>query len=260
MQYAISRRTALWLCLVSLSAVPFSGRAAAADPARAESSAPAPPLYRKIISSLRFIEDPPRIRLQAQPPHEAHPRRNFERFAANVALFRLINMHRAPWLDALALALLVLGSWWGLIPAVAYAAIFRRSVLPVLLVGLLFETALVTFLKQLCAQPRPGALLDNVYMAEGLMRRSFPSGDVAMAFTIAWALKKGVPWPASAGLIFYAVLVAFERVYLGAHFPLDVTAGALAGILSVLLAERLFKQAETRGDDRGQCAGRGVSR
>jgi len=236
------RRAALWLFLASLIvAVPLGGRAAA-DPAPVEQSASASPSSRKISSLLRFIEEPPHIRLQATPPVAIKESGNFERFAANVALFRLFNAHRAPWLDALALVLLVLGSGWGIIPAVAYAAFFRRSILPVLLISLLVETALVTFLKQFCAQPRPGAFLENIYIAEELLRRSFPSGDAAMAFTIVWSLKRDLPWPARAGLILLAVLIAGERVYLGAHFPLDVTAGALAGILSVLIAERLFSK------------------
>jgi len=124
LQHATLRRAALWLCLASLIfAAPLGGRAGAADPAPAGHSAPAASPFRKITSLLRFIDEPPRIRLQAQPPHEAHPRRNFERFPANVALFRLLNGHRAPWLDMLALVLLVLGSGWGLLPAVAYAAL-----------------------------------------------------------------------------------------------------------------------------------------
>jgi hypothetical protein len=34
-------------------------------------------------------------------------------------------------------------------------------------------------------------------------------------------------------------LIAYLRIYLGAHFPLDVFAGALIGIFSFLLALRL---------------------
>jgi len=63
-----------------------------------------------------------------------------------------------------------------------------------------------------------------------------------MAFTLAWVLKSGLPWPARAAFIFYAVAVAYERIYFGAHFPLDVLAGAAVGILSVMLTERLFKR------------------
>jgi PAP2 superfamily. len=43
------------------------------------------------------------------------------------------------------------------------------------------------------------------------------------------------------GFVFlvYALLIAYGRVYVGAHFPLDVFAGALIGIFSFLLALRL---------------------
>lgn len=245
MENAPLRRAALCLFQAMLFlGLQFSGHAAATVPAPVERAAitvPAPPPAGRGSSSLfRFVGEAPRIRLQAKPPPAVHPRRSFERFTANVALFRLVNTNRAPWLDAIALVLLVLGSGWVLIPVVAYAAFFRRSVLPVLLVAVAVETLLVTLLKQMCAQPRPGALLEEMFLAEGLMWRSFPSGDAAMAFTLAWVLKRGLPWPARAGFILYAVMVAYQRIYLGAHFPLDVTAGALVGIISVLLAEWLF--------------------
>jgi len=37
----------------------------------------------------------------------------------------------------------------------------------------------------------------------------------------------------------FYLLIAYLRIYLGAHFPLDVFAGALIGIFSFLLALRL---------------------
>ena len=198
-------------------------------------------MHRLVYPFLRFSHATPQVRLQAAPRSE-NGQDTIEAFPANIALFRLINTHRHPWLDALCIALLPLGSGWLLIPIAASLTVFwRRRRLPVLLTAAAIETVLITLIKQLYSQPRPPILLTNVYLAERLGWHSFPSGDAAMAFMLAWTLKRDLPWTAQAGLMLYAMLIAYERIYLGAHFPLDVLAGAGVGILSALLAELIFK-------------------
>src|SRR5262249_52628606 len=57
---------------------------------------------------------------------------------------------------------------------------------------------------------------------------SFPSGHAASSFACATVIGAAVPrlrpW-----LYVLAALVAWSRVYVGVHFPLDVLAGALLG-------------------------------
>jgi len=58
---------------------------------------------------------------------------------------------------------------------------------------------------------------------------SFPSGHAAASFAAAVALSRA--WPAGTAVWFaLAALVAYTRIYLGVHYPIDVVAGALAGI------------------------------
>lgn len=219
-------------------------------PCRAAAPAPPPPMIAPAQESrtdeltetlLRFVRIPT-VYIQQEPlsvNRQGWPG-EFERFSANIALFRLINDHRHPWLDAVCIALLYLGSGYMLAPVTLLTGFLRRQRLWLLLAAVTLETVLVSVMKQVFAQPRPGGMLSDIYVVEELSWRAFPSGDTAMAFTLAWVLKSGLRWPARAAFIAYAVGVAYERIYLGAHFPIDVLVGAAVGILSVLLVERLF--------------------
>lgn len=168
-------------------------------------------------------------------------RNTFETFPANVALFRWINTHRTYALDVFFSLLLYTGKGWVLIPILLLLWLFRRQQIAPLLLAIAIETALVTVLKDLADQLRPPSLLPGVYLLEKLHHGSFPSGDVAMAFVIACTLTWGEHRWLQIALYAYAVLIMYERIYVGAHFPLDVLAGAVIGAGSALAA-RYFVQ------------------
>jgi membrane-associated phospholipid phosphatase len=68
---------------------------------------------------------------------------------------------------------------------------------------------------------------------------SLPSGHAIDAFAIAIAV--GALWPRARPLLWtYAVLIALSRVVLTAHFPSDVIAGAVVGVVGVLLVRDWF--------------------
>jgi membrane-associated phospholipid phosphatase len=66
-----------------------------------------------------------------------------------------------------------------------------------------------------------------------------PSGHAIDAFAIAMAV--GALWPRARPVLWtYAVLIAVSRVVLTAHFPSDVIAGAVIGVVGVLLVRDWF--------------------
>lgn len=95
-------------------------------------------------------------------------------------------------------------------------------------------------LKPLIARVRPydmpGALfsVDNL-LVDALHDKSFPSGHTLCCFEAATVLmfnvkKLGIP------ALIIAILVAFSRLYLYVHYPTDVLAGIILGILFGILA------------------------
>lgn len=81
--------------------------------------------------------------------------------------------------------------------------------------------------------------------------RSFPSGHTAAAFAFATGAGRELPWTGPP-LYVLAALVGYSRVHTGVHYPLDVIAGAVAGIaLSEVTGACIERTAWTRPPDSG---------
>ena len=127
-------------------------------------------------------------------------------------------------------------SSWSLLGAVLAASGGqgpRRAVL--LLAGAAVALAVSQALKRVCCRPRPSEGACGHAGLRPLVEDpdvfSFPSGHTAVAFAVAVALAD----PSGAlGTVVLALAagIGASRVYLGAHYPRDVVAGAGLGALS----------------------------
>lgn len=107
-------------------------------------------------------------------------------------------------------------------------------------------------LKPLVARPRPFMLNPSIQLLIPAPEDySFPSGHTAVSFaaTTVLLLRKSRGWlPA----LLLSGLIAFSRLYLYVHFPTDVFAGAVIGIVSGALACRLWAFVEKRLPEKRQ--------
>ncbi|MBQ8536129.1 MAG: phosphatase PAP2 family protein [Clostridia bacterium] len=111
-------------------------------------------------------------------------------------------------------------------------------------------------LKAIFLIPRPWVLDESFTIVEsareGASGYSFPSGHTqsaatALGMAAAWAKRRWV----TAACVIGVLLVAFSRMYLGVHTPLDVGVSLITGLGTVLGFNRLFDRYESSAKGRG---------
>lgn len=156
---------------------------------------------------------------------------------AQVLLY--INSFSTPWLDQLMLGITTAGNVLTvlLLTAAVAAVLYRMQRWQALLfvaLSVLGALAINSGLKLLFARQRPE--LWDLLTRESTY--SFPSGHAAMTCTLAAVLVVLVwdtkwRWPVVAVGLLYVIAVGFSRMYLGVHYPTDVSAGWLVAIMWV---------------------------
>jgi undecaprenyl-diphosphatase len=130
--------------------------------------------------------------------------------------------------------------------AIVVAVVLRRPwQFPLVALAVLLADALALALKHVSDVERPFIRYPE---PEPLVRTptdlSFPSGHAATSFAAATLLARAVPRLA-VPLYGLATAIAFSRVYVGVHYPLDIVGGALLGI-GIATALRLLVRARLR--------------
>ncbi len=149
-----------------------------------------------------------------------------------------------------ALAIYNLNDFWEYITVLgdalillSFLAFFLKRFFPWVVTGLIaaiISATVVQLMKHGLDIDRPFSILDksDLYIiGNPLSHKSFPSGHTASIFvfsTVIFLLAKSKI--ISALTLLLAIIVGFSRVVIGAHWPLDILAGAIIGWLSVYIA------------------------
>lgn len=166
------------------------------------------------------------------------------------SLFLAINtLPHGFWLDLAGLIFSFLGGFGFVWYFITFSLYFaqkgkkdNRFLLTMILAGCLSLFLVSLVIKPLVGRERPmvtlhgqAIVVSNRYLPETVFdfidvldEYAFPSGHATMAFAAVYVLSRKRP---RSRIWFYllASVIAFTRVYLGKHFPLDVVAGGLLG-------------------------------
>ncbi len=160
--------------------------------------------------------------------------------SVNHKLFLAINHAANPVFDVIMPIFTCLGDSWRIYPYLAIIFILflvKRELMPlkyliVYGIAVFIDFSLVEALKGWLHVPRPAAAIgiDQVrVLVELKLKDTIPSGHATFSFMTATVLSfnRSNIWKFC--LYLFALLVAYSRIYVGAHYPLDVVVSGILG-------------------------------
>ena len=161
---------------------------------------------------------------------------------ADISILLYIQEHiRKEWMNGFWRAITFLGDggWFWILLAVVLLIMKKTRKAGVAAAIALVIGALITnvCLKNMVARVRPydtySALIPIVTKP---IDWSFPSGHTCASFASAFVYFRLLPKKYGIPALVLACMIAFSRLYLGVHYPTDVLAGFLIGLLASVLA------------------------
>ena len=160
-----------------------------------------------------------------------------------------------PWLTDLDRNMIFV---WGALPVAAAWWLYTqkgraaRVLLAMVIAAGFCDAVSYRFIKPYVQRDRPDkAGISVVVRSRHMEGYSFPSNHAANTFAAATVLGMaypGIRWFA----LLIAALVAYSRVYTGAHFPLDAAAGAALGLIIGALVGSALKRFGKAGQQHGK--------
>lgn len=161
----------------------------------------------------------------------------------NREIFEILNGLHGPFLDSFWLGLTTMGDGYLVAVVLGCFLAYNPRITFVGLMTLCISSFMVHALKAAIPLPRPVEVLDSVHVVGPLLRfGTFPSGHSAagmsMAITMAgFSSRPGVKYIA----LSLGSLIALSRVFVGAHFPLDIVVGMGLAALAFGMTTHLFR-------------------
>ncbi len=155
--------------------------------------------------------------------------------AAEEAAFHAVNELPA-WLAPALWPPMQIGSLWG--PVVGGLLTWRRwhdwRPTAGVVIGGVVAWQLAKVVKEFIRRGRPTDELAYIARRMGTPKdgRGFPSGHTAVAATMVTVLWPHVGGAERVGLVAAALVVAFARIQVGAHLPIDTVGGAALGVVT----------------------------
>jgi len=165
-------------------------------------------------------------------------------------LFNLINQFAGKWewLDYSAMFFAKYLEWFLWLVLILFLVVNIKKnwkiVVQAFLAAGITKFILAEFIRWLWFRPRPFVALNFIPLInQSPLEASFPSGHASFYFamsTIVYFYNK------KAGILFYiaTIIITLSRIFVGVHWPSDILAGAVLGVLVAWGLNKLFKKYE----------------